>query len=88
MASNFNMKFDSNGLTYNDAAGNTVELGNGKASTLAFIAPEYSKKTYAAKSLVSHDGKLYYNSSAINTAENWTAAHWTECTVASYCTIL
>lgn len=35
-------------------------------------------------SLVSHDGKLYTNANAIGTAENWTAAHWTETTVAAW----
>lgn len=38
----------------------------------------------AAKSLVTHDGKLYTNANQIATAEDWTAAHWTETTVAAW----
>lgn len=48
------------------------------------IAPAYKKQTYAAKSLVTHDGKLYTNANQIATAEDWTAAHWTETTVAAW----
>lgn len=85
MSKNFNMEYDSNaGLTYVDVSGETVSIGKGKTTTLSYIAPVYSKKTYPAKSLVTQYGSLYYNPSAINTAENWTPAHWTACTVASY----
>jgi len=46
------------------------------------VADEYSaSSTYAAKSLVTHDGILYTNPNAISTAEDWTAAHWTQVTV-------
>lgn len=80
---NFNLSLVNGQLTYHDAAGNTYAIGNA-----AMIAPSYTKQTYAAKSLVSHGGKLYYNTNAIGTAEDWTAAHWTECTVASYIAVV
>lgn len=75
---NYNFKYDSGKLTYIDPAGNDVS-----AITPAWIAPEYSKTTYAKNQLVMHDGKLYYAKAAIGSAENWTASHWTECTIAS-----
>lgn len=74
---NFNLVFDSGNLIYSDAKGNTVVIAGS-----AIIAPAYSKKTYSANSVVTHNGKLYTNSAAIETAEDWTAAHWTETTVA------
>ena len=46
------------------------------------IAPEYSKKTYSAYDMVTHNGKLYYAKDDISPADNsWTAAHWQETTV-------
>lgn len=76
---NFNLSLVDGYLIYLDAAGNTYSIGNA-----TMIAPAYKKQTYAAKSLVTHEGKLYTNSSAIETAENWTAAHWTETTIAAW----
>lgn len=76
---NFNFTFENGQLTYKDAAGNTLVIGSS-----AMIAPAYTKTTYAAKSLVTHDGKLYTNANQIATAEDWTAAHWTETTVAAW----
>ena len=45
------------------------------------IAPEYTKTTYAEGAHVTHSGKLYVAKADIETAENWTAAHWDEVTV-------
>ena len=42
------------------------------------IAPEYTKKTYVLKEYCIHDNKLYWCSTAISTAEDWDASHWTE----------
>lgn len=43
------------------------------------VADEYSSSaTYAVGDYVLHDGKLYICKTAIATAEEWTAAHWTE----------
>lgn len=74
---NFNFTYDSGKLVYHDPAGNSVS-----ALTPAWIAPEYTKTTYAKNQLVMHEGKLYYAKAAIGTAENWTAAHWQETTIA------
>lgn len=42
------------------------------------LAAEYdSTATYAVGDYCTHDGTLYKCSTAINTAEEWTAAHWT-----------
>lgn len=75
---NYNLDYSSGKLTYIDPAGNAVS-----ALTPAWIAPEYTKTTYAKNQLVMHEGKLYYAKAAIGSAENWTASHWTECTIAS-----
>ena len=56
----------------------------GNEGISAMIAPEYSKKTYAAGDIVPHDGKLYKAKAAISPADTaWTAAHWDQTTVAS-----
>lgn len=52
------------------------------ACDIANIAPAYINKVYAANSYVVHDGVLYTNETAIETAENWNPAHWTQTTVA------
>ena len=75
---NYNISYESGKLVYRDPAGNTVS-----AVTPAWIAPEYTKTTYAKNQLVMHEGKLYYAKSAIGSAENWTASHWTETTIAA-----
>ena len=46
------------------------------------IAPNYTKKTYEANSYVMQYGVLYTNTNAIETAEDWNPAHWTQTTVA------
>lgn len=45
------------------------------------IAPNYTKKTYEANSYVMQDGVLYTNPNAIETAEDWNPAHWTQTTI-------
>ena len=75
---NFNLSYASGKLAYLDPSGNAVSV-----ITPAWIAPEYSKTaTYAKNQMVMHEGKLYYAKAAIGTAENWTAAHWQETTIA------
>ena len=47
-------------------------------------AAEYSAaQTYAVGDYCTHDGKLYRCTTAITGAEEWTAAHWTETSVAT-----
>lgn len=53
------------------------------AAARGSLAPAYSaSSTYAVGDIVLHEGQLYECSTAINTAEEWTAAHWTAKTVA------
>lgn len=53
------------------------------AAARGSLAPAYSaSSTYAVGDLVLHEGQLYECSTAISTAEAWTAAHWTAKTVA------
>lgn len=48
----------------------------------AIIAAEYdATATYALGDVCLHDGSLYKCTTAISTAEAWTAAHWTQITV-------
>ena len=94
MAANFNLKFVENiegsgfdGIEYVDPQGNRVLVTNPYYSIKYLqniIAPFWKKQTYAANSLVWQYGELYYNPNAINTAENWIAAHWTKTTLADY----
>lgn len=46
------------------------------------FAPDYAKQVYTKNSYVMHDGILYTNPNAIETAEDWNPAHWTQTTVA------
>lgn len=55
--------------------------GTAESNLSKMIAPEYTKTTYAAGAIVTHSGKLYKAKAEIETAENWTAAHWDEITV-------
>lgn len=49
---------------------------------LSVIASAYdATDTYAEGAVVTHDGKLYECSSAIETAEEFNADHWTQTTV-------
>ena len=64
------LKIGDNGLVLQDAA------------IRASMATAYSaSSTYAVGDMVLHDGQLYECSTAIATAEAWTAAHWTAVTV-------
>lgn len=48
------------------------------------LAPEYSSMaTYAVGDLCTYKGTLYSCSTVISTAEDWTAAHWTEVNVSA-----
>lgn len=49
-----------------------------KRGVLGPVAEEYSRRTYAVGDYCRHEGKLYQCNTAINAAEDWTAAHWTE----------
>ena len=74
----YNLNYGSGKLDYVDPAGNSCIV-----ITPAWVAPEYTKTTYAKNQLVMHEGKLYYAKAAIGTAENWTASHWQETTLAA-----
>lgn len=50
-------------------------------NTNSSIAPDYTKKTYEANSYVMYGGVLYTNPNAIETAEDWNPAHWTQTTI-------
>ena len=61
---------------------NITLVGGEITALLAIFAPAYSAtSTYAEGALVTHGNKLYACSTAIETAEEWTAAHWTETTI-------
>lgn len=66
-------------LTNINTAIEDAETNESKLS--AMIAPEYTKTTYAQGDHVTHNGKYYVCNTDIGTAEDWTAAHWTEKTV-------
>ena len=58
---------------------NSNSTGGMKLATVNTIASEYdSTATYAVGDYCIYNGKLYKCSTAISTAEAWTAAHWTE----------
>jgi hypothetical protein len=61
---------------------NSASIYNGGGVAEKVIAPNYTKKTYEANSYVMQDGVLYTNENAIETAEDWNPAHWTQTTVA------
>ena len=55
-----------------------TDTPEGYADLVDSIAPAYSSSaTYAAGDYVLHDSKLYEANQDIDTAESWTAAHWT-----------
>ena len=61
-----------------------ANVGANVTALLAIFAPAYSAtSTYAEGALVTHGNKLYACSTAIETAEEWTAAHWTETTISA-----
>lgn len=52
-------------------------------ATMNSLAPAYDNTaTYAVGDLCNHEGKLYSCTTAIATAEEWDATHWTETTLA------
>ena len=58
-------------------------------SVLGQIAPAFDdQSTYALGSYCTHDGVLYRCSTAIDTAEEWNASHWTVATVGEVLTAL
>lgn len=66
--------------TANTAATTAVNTANAAAANCAAIvaAPYSNSATYAVGSYCTKDGKLYECTTAITTAEEWTAGHWTE----------
>ena len=48
-----------------------------RRGTIGQIADTYTRKKYAVGDWCTHDGKLYQCSTAIATAEDWNAEHWT-----------
>lgn len=60
-----------------------LEIANSASGANTAVAPEYEKTTYAKGALVFHEGELYKANAAIETAEDWTAAHWTKTSVAA-----
>ena len=54
---------------------------SGGSATDMIADPYSSSATYSVGDYCSHEGKLYRCTTAISTAEDWTAAHWTETTV-------
>ena len=64
-------------------SGTHKDSGSVKLLHSDVIAPEYdSTSTYTLGAYVMHDNKLYECTTAITQAENWTAAHWTQRTLA------
>ena len=56
--------------------------GMQRIATLTSLAPKYSTSaTYAVNDLCVYSNNLYCCTTAIETAEAWTVAHWTEATV-------
>lgn len=66
--------------TANAAATTAVNTANAAAANCATIvaAPYSNSATYAVGTYCTKDGKLYECTTAITTAEEWTAGHWTE----------
>lgn len=76
-----------NGSTLLGPGNIVIEGGGGGGSEN--IAAEYSaSSTYAVGDYCIYDGQLYRCTTAITTAEAWTAAHWTAVTVADELTDL
>lgn len=62
-----------------DAKATGDAIAAAKTAVLNAMAPAYSTSdTYAVGRYVNHDGKIYRCTTAITTAEAWTAGHWTE----------
>ena len=70
------------GFSANGAYSMYNELNNKITKNTDSIAPAYSSSsTYALGSYVMYNSTLYKCTTAIDTAESWTAAHWTQTTV-------
>ena len=63
----------SNSSRYTAWSGSGLEVENQTAYKGAYS----NASTYAVDDIVTQDSKLYKCSTAISTAEEWTAAHWT-----------
>ena len=71
------------------AAAQQAHAAASSAAAQASLANLYdATATYAVGDMVLHDGQLYECSTAIATAEAWTAAHWTAVTVGDELTSL
>lgn len=67
-----------------DAAATGTAIAAAKAAVLAEIAPAYSSSaTYAVGDYVIYNSGLYRCTTAITTAEAWTAGHWTSVDLAA-----
>lgn len=62
-------------------SGNIVIEGGGGGGTENIAAEYDNTSTYAVDDYCIYDGQLYRCTTAITTAEAWTAAHWTMATV-------
>ena len=73
-----------NGVRVNpsDESADIAALNTAVMKVSALIAPAYSKKNWSEGDLVTYNKKLYKAKADI-TAENWTAAHWDETTIAA-----
>lgn len=69
-------------MTMDMIASTNTKMAADIDSSLAIIAPEYTKTTYSKGAIRKHEGKLYKAKQNINTAESWKSSHWQEITVA------
>lgn len=72
-----NLKEAVTGEVADDLAAEVTARGNADTAILADLASPYSASaTYAVGDYCTKDGQLYRCTTAISTAEAWTAAHW------------
>lgn len=78
-----------NNLLATKAGTGALDAAQGKVlkdlveSVLGQQADTYSKKTYAVGDYCIYENALYKCSTAISSAEDWTAGHWTKTTIAN-----
>ena len=78
-----------NNLLATKAGTGALDAAQGKVlkdlveSVLGQQADAYSKKTYAVGDYCIYENALYKCSTAISSAEDWTAGHWTKTTIAA-----
>ena len=78
-----------NNLLATKAGTGALDAAQGKVlkdlveSVLGQQADVYSKKTYAVGDYCIHENTLHKCSTAISSAEEWTAGHWTKTTIAT-----